>query len=437
MSFALLVALAFAPEAPATRTMTLTPHAGFAENPLKGLMPYRGDRGPDAVPHSLEFQYVGLAELTTGPGAFTFDAGLEPILQDVASRGRRLVLRVYLDYPNESKSGVSQYLRDAGLKMRRYSEHGGGRSPDYEDERLIAAMETTVAALGERYDGDPRLGFLQVGLLGYWGEWHTYPNGEQFASEDVQRRVLASYEKAFKTTPVVARYPEELTRRYPVGFHDDSFAYSTLRTGGNGDAWAFLTKLEQAGAKDVWKTRSIGGEVRPEVQRALFDPDKTAKGAQDFAECVRQTHASWLLCSAIFKKDVPPDVRAAAEAGAKSLGYRFAATEAEIERTGRDVTVRLTFANRGVAPFLHNWPVRVGLYEPDGTEVAASEADWHINTLLPDQTVVRSATFPVPVGGPAATIGVTIPDPLPTAPPLRFANEQTDAHGILRLGPLP
>ena len=26
-----------------------------------------------------------------------------------------------------------------------------------------------------RYDGDPRIGFVQLGLLGFWGEWHTYP----------------------------------------------------------------------------------------------------------------------------------------------------------------------------------------------------------------------------------------------------------------------
>ena len=452
MPAALLLALALNPApaaAPtaraeaATRAATLTPHAGFADNPLKGFVPYQADdtgkNGAPTFPHSLEFQYVKAADLMSGPETFTFDAGLEPVLEDVASRGRRLVLRVYLDYPDTRGTGVPQYLIDAGLEMRPYKEFGGGRSPDYEDERLVAALEALIANLGERYDGDPRLGVVQLGLLGHWGEWHTYPHEDWFASEAVRRRVLAAYTQAFPKTPLVARYPDAVTLDYPVGLHDDSFAFATLPTDDPDDDWFFLTQLQAAGGGDVWKTRSIGGEVRPEVQKALFDPNRNAKGMQDYAACVECAHASWLINQYVFNRKVPDEVRAAAVAGAKALGYRFAATAARIERSGDDVTVKLTFANRGVVPFPHDWPARVGLFAADGTELAGAAADWDLSSILPNDPVTKTATFTLPAGfgSKSGTVGVTIPDPLPAAPPLRFANERTDEQGVLRLGPLP
>ena len=452
----LLAAVAFAP--PATRTLELTPTDGFADNPLKGFVPFRADYvggdGEPAFPHSLEFQYVKLSDLMDGPTSFTFETGLEPVLNDVAGRGHRLVLRPYLDYPDTPGTGVPQFLRDGGLKMRKYKQFGGGRSPDYEDERLVAVLEAFITALGEKYDEDPRLGVVQTGLLGHWGEWHTYPKENWFASEKTQRRVLAAYDAAFKTTPTMVRYPSEVTLDYPLGFYDDSFAYATLPTGREEDDWFYLTRLKDEGGGEVWRTEMIGGEVRPELQPVLFaegpargrkldpeeylDPDEAAEKAQDFARCVRETHASWLINQHLFNPGLAPAERANAVAAAKSLGYRFAATTADVSRAGTAVTVRLTFANRGVAPFYHDWPARVGLFAADGAELAGAAADWKLSEILPGEEVTREARFTVPNDVPAgATAGVLIPDPLPGSTPLRFANEETDASGVLRLGAAP
>lgn len=52
-------------------------------------------------------------------------------------------------------------------------------TPDYEDKNLRRSIKSLVAALGKKYDGDPRIGFITAGLLGTWGEWHTYPNSKR------------------------------------------------------------------------------------------------------------------------------------------------------------------------------------------------------------------------------------------------------------------
>ena len=41
-----------------------------------------------------------------------------------------------------------------------------------------------VAALGNRYDGDPRIGYITAGLYGFWGEEHTYPYNGAVSSQN-------------------------------------------------------------------------------------------------------------------------------------------------------------------------------------------------------------------------------------------------------------
>ena len=123
-------------------------------------------------------------------------------------------------------------------------------TPDYEDRNLRRSLTNFLAALGKRYDGDPQIGFITAGLLGTWGKWHTYPKTELFASEEVQREVMDACEAAFKVTPVLLRYPagdndNRVARNADrlFGYHDDSFAWATLDTGKEGDAWFHMTAV--------------------------------------------------------------------------------------------------------------------------------------------------------------------------------------------------
>ncbi|GGE98866.1 hypothetical protein GCM10011611_00480 [Aliidongia dinghuensis] len=45
--------------------------------------------------------------------------------------------------------------------------------PDWNDPYVQQRMAALVAALGRAYDGDPRMGWVDIGLYGSWGEWHT------------------------------------------------------------------------------------------------------------------------------------------------------------------------------------------------------------------------------------------------------------------------
>lgn len=419
-----------------------------ADNPLKGFVPYAGP-GKE-FPHSLEFQYLPLASLMTGPRQFDW-APLERLLDDIASRGCQTVFRVYLEYPRKP-SGVPRYLLDAGLTLRAWTNTNThplppalDHTPDYEDPRLRAALTNFIAALGSRYDGDPRLGFLTAGLLGTWGEWHCHPHSEWFASKAVQTEVMDAYEAAFHRTPVLLRYPageadhaHAANHRRPFGYHDDSFGWATLETGRNTDRWFYLAALRQAGptAMERWRTSPIGGEIRPELWPCLWKEAGCAEG-QDFARCVTETHATWLMDTST-SRPMPPAERERAEAAARSLGYEFQVLQASASILGRELQVAVTITNRGVAPFYAGWPVQLAVRDADGRE-RVTEVPIALRQLLPATSVTGQASLVLPSEFTGMVeLALRIPNPLPTGRPLRFANrgEEAPGRGELVLGSL-
>ncbi len=143
-------------------------------NPLKGLFPYSADID---FPYSLEWFYLPVSSVHLDEGVFDWTA-LEYRLNVIATRGHQAVLRFYYDCPGD-ESGIPQYLLDAGVKVRAYDEPtdlgGGGYCPDYSDPIMRQSMQEFIAEFGKQYDGDPRIGFITEGLLGFWGEWHNCP----------------------------------------------------------------------------------------------------------------------------------------------------------------------------------------------------------------------------------------------------------------------
>jgi hypothetical protein len=113
-------------------------------------------------------------------------------------------------------------------------------------------MVTLIRALGRQYDGDIRIGFWEIGFLGHWGEWHTFPNVSHFASHDHQDQILFTYNSSFVKTKLQLRYPHVSgnynVTSWNVGFHDDSFFLDTY-----GEYWMFYNRSVAVGATQQWR----------------------------------------------------------------------------------------------------------------------------------------------------------------------------------------
>ncbi len=458
-----------------------------ADNPLKGFMPFADAYGSantpitNDFPHSMEWLYIPLRDLMNGPDNFTFATGLEPQLQSIASRGHQAVMRVYLDYPGRS-SGIPQFLLDGGLKIHRYTYFGNSLrsmdsvSPDYDDPQLVTALEHFIAAFGSRYDGDPRIGFVTLGLIGFWGEWHTWPQDGStqetavykalpdpkeenwMPSDATQERILKAYDDAFNTTRLLMRYPmlppngqqSGPGRRmnygsvnYNIGYHDDSFAYNTLF----GEDWYFMGKMEWSGAIDKWKTEPIGGELRPEIQLSVWNEPPKARDTENFSVAVDDTHVSWLIAHSIFTTrsiTAGTAVYKAALAGARRMGYEFyisAVSLADFDTTD-PLAVSVRLQNTGVAPFYYDWPVVLGVIDTSGKVVTTYDPGWKLTHLLPASTgtvpytewTYRQTDHRLVSG--TYTLALYVANPLPNGHPVRFANASQDQTlaGWLTLG---
>lgn len=408
----------------------LLPVAGFsqtkleyapapADNPLKGFVPYVTTDAWERFPHSMEFTYFAINDLMQGCETFDWSP-IEKVLKTTQERGCQLTFRVMMEYPNRGVL-VPQFLIDEGVRVTKWksdeSDGGECHTPDYEDPRLRRALEAFIAAMGKKYDGDPRVSYLTAGILGLWGEWHNYPREELGASKETERIVLEAYEKAFSQTPVLLRYPANENHyshaennQRPFGYHDDSFNWATLDTGRQEDAWFFIPLLKASAALEKWKTQPIGGELRPELWKNSFT-DTPHKRSQGFETCVEETHVTWLMDSGLFEKRFPlPDERKAnAVKAAQMLGYEFHISQWEIT----DGEIRITVENRGVAPFYHDW---VAELEASGETLARFD----LRGILPGQAKIWTAK----VGADGANYRLRVPNPMKGGKSLRFANTE-------------
>lgn len=458
-----------------------------ADNPLKGFMPFYDAYGSadspiaNDFPHSMEWFYVPLRNLMNGPNSFTFETGMEPQLQSIASRGHQAALRVYLDYPSKP-TGIPQFLLDGGLEVRPYTFFGNSLrrtdsvSPNYDDPNLVAALESFIAEFGRRYDGDPRIGFITLGLIGFWGEWHTWPmdgytqetsvykalpdpeEENWMPSEETQLRIIQAYDNAFNKTRLLLRYPmvrpggrearpghREVYRsmEFNIGYHDDSFAYNTLY----GEDWYFMGKMEWRGGINKWKTEPIGGELRPEIQLTVWADPPTAKDTEDFSAAVDGTHVSWLIAHHLFTtRSVTSDtlVYQQALAGARRMGYEFYVCAVKLPDTtvSSPFQVDLRLQNTGVAPFYYDWQVELGVLDASGNLVTTWKPSWSLIGILPaagGETPYVEWHYTNPEHGLAPgtyTLILHVVNPLSNGRPLKFANatQDQDMPGWLTLG---
>lgn len=384
------------------------------DNPLKGLVPYASASGKAQFPHSMEFSYFSLKDVMKGPNEFDWQV-IEKTLNETKKRGNQLIFRIYCEYPGK-ESAVPQFLVDAGVKITKWSDGGEiNYTPDYENPLLQEALTKFIVAMGNKYDGDPRVAFITAGLLGLWGEWHTYPRTDLWASKQLQRKVMESYAKAFSKTKVLLRYPTNSKSpnyaendQRPFGYHDDSFGWATLDTGNKNDAWYFEPSLKACGAMDKWKKYPIGGEIRPELWKQSFTAERHPRD-QGFVNCVERLHASWLLDSGLFDARIPVDQqrRESALKETARMGYEFYISNVKWE----EGMIFLTVKNKGVAPFYYDWPVEL---EVNGQVI---KTGWKLSGLLPGKPRTWSTALPK-----KGTFKIRVPNPMKGGKPLRFAN---------------
>lgn len=399
----------------AEKLVRLKAAPGPLSNPLKGWCPYT-DAGEIELPYSMVFFPVAWNELEPRQGQYAFDKWEKKAWSVERARGKHVVFRVYADMPARP-TGMPKWLLDQGVRLTPYTDHGGGQSPDYNHPKMVSAMEKFIAALGRRYEDNPRVPFIQLGLLGFWGEWHTYPRNELFASPATQKRIIDAYHKAFANKRLMARSPTDYAGKQAwLGFHDDMLPEDT----DGAEAWKFLPRLRSSGRGENWMRSVFGGEM-------VFNGNQRWLGAEfpHMLRMVEEAHFSWVgpYCPALEPAPSPQFVERAAEL-VRRMGYQFSLTEIryDADMRGGALKVAIRGENQGVAPFYYAWPIELALLDRAGKPIERMPVPWDVRKWLPGHFSAEALLKPsLKAGDYQLAIGVI--DPWTKQPAIEFAND--------------
>lgn len=336
---------------------------GAINNPLKGFREYKKDGYG-----LLERQYIKWNDIEVGVND-TVERIIAHTNAITRTKGRRfedmnvkLVPRVYLDWDgSEGTPGEPKQHWPADL-----------HSFDYDSPAFQARLVALVAKLGQAWDEDPRIFAVQMGLIGRWGEHHDpAPTAEQ-------RRLLASaFQKAFKHKPVLVRHTDAEFMDSAFGIYYDTFAH-IAREPPTGSQDQFPWQATNV-YPNIWKHAPIEGEVEYNWQKRDsakpketfgLTPDETMKVPayhRYMIDKIRRYHASYLGWIDNYDDSDRKVLEGAAEIQ-KAFGYRFvldSATYPIAVQPGNELTVKLIVRNTGSAPFYLDWPVAVGLLDPE------------------------------------------------------------------------
>ena len=393
-----------APPAGPNPDPSLTSHAlNYApsplNNPLKGFAYwyYPGDVPDKSFPTSLEWHYFGLGDVMTDYNSFNWEP-VEKALDEIASHGKQAAIR-FATSRCPSGQGIPTFMNNIPL-------NAGDLLP-YDDPRVMTAFTNFIQAFGAKYDGDPRIGFIHLGLVGYWGEWHTWPYDGVNATPNYMPSdancniIIDAYNQAFKKTALEIRYPTvgggtHLTTLARMGYHDDSWCYKegsplgsmTLPMSLGGLDYGFCQLMLNAKAENKWLTASIGGEVRPEIQSSLFTGGEQV---DDPLMDIEISHATWMIDDQ--NNYNPNDART--QQAVHEMGYDFYVKNTYYNNSvsAGSMKVGVQIENRGMSPFYYGpdmWPVIVGLKDSSGNVVKTITTNWDLRNIMP----VKVRAFP-------------------------------------------
>ena len=295
---------------------------------------------------------------------------LEKLLNALAKHNMGYALRV-LPYtpsfirsdfpPQEEYDWTPPFVYEMGAKKIQIDLRGTdyhAYAPVWDDSIYIWAAKEFAKALAEKYDGDPRIEYIDVRTFGEWGEWHTsHILGSVMPADSVLKDMLDYYASVFKKTQLVLPsngFGDVYTHALNLGItkRDDGF----IGIPGRPD-----TLLRAYNANLPTIAENIAG-YRTMLANDDLIPGGTQKWTPElWVNAITTAHLTYYVldqdndCGYYFYKDN----KALADSMSKVIGYNFTVTYAELQTvTAADTAagnvatniVNITVKNIGVAP---------------------------------------------------------------------------------------
>jgi hypothetical protein len=294
------------------------------------------------------------------------------------AKGYGLSLRISTCETGEVYATPEWVIR-AGAKGAMYKAYGREVwVPEYGDPIFLAKLDRFVGELAGRYDGQPWLRYVDIGL-GTWGEGHNHPMFDKAIPMDAVKRHIDIYKAHFRQSVLVLsddaahvhgrtsdeeKELKEYARANGISWRDDSILtwpglhnwpdrFNVARPELFESAWRkFPTVLETSHYHEALRD----GAYQP-------TPAGGIRAYDDLRGAVTLTHATYLGYHGDARRWLSdhPDL---AKELANKLGYWYFPRSVSMPRSfvaGQDNVIRVEWENRGSAPAYHQFALRAKL----------------------------------------------------------------------------
>ena len=370
-------------------------------HPLKGYAPFAQNFTSAQFFSSSIFEditlfYAGLpwSQIEPQEGIFDF-AGLDQKynLDRLKQAGKRIVLRIIADQPSsEGEMAIPQWLFEAMEKQGTFYDTGSyrGFSPNYDHPRMISAHKRMLEAFNSHY-GPEFIGYIQLGTVGQYGEWHTSYGGSM-PSQESMAAYVQQYREVFPGTPLLFRRPFQASLDGRSGFYNDM-----LGTKESTDLWLswLLEGDSHTGSHPIpefWRQGPVGGEFS-------FGDPYSPLDDEHYLETLRQiraSHMSFIGPCMPMKPENEEQLRNALEVS-QLLGYDLFLEGAgyPVVFTDGENKLNLRLRNQGMSPLFMNLELICRLTGPDGTPAAESTCSLDLSKVNEGDSEMYSVSLPV------------------------------------------
>jgi hypothetical protein len=292
-----------------------------------------------------------------------------------------------------------------------------------------------MAALGARFANDPRLGWVDIGGYGDWGEWHLWKQEGIRITEANMNTLMSDVVNAFpnKTTLAMttnATFLADAMKLSPhVGVRMDCLG---TQFGTDG---ALIDQVPAA--LERWKTAPVVTEWCNDTLGELVD--EYALGDSEVAKY----HIS-LLSSGNYPErygDMSTADKASFQHANKSSGYRYELDEATLPAQiaqGSSFEVASSWANVNFAPAYEAWSVQFELRDATGVVRWTGDSSLDLRRLLPTNGTAHEVydkfVLPSNVGAGIYTLAVRVVDSSGYLSPMHLADQVRLSDGSYLLG---
>jgi len=425
--------------------------ANFA-NPMRGLYTWRHlDIAPTSeIPKDAYNRFVW-KDLESTQGVYNFSKIDEEIaLAKTKNQKFGFNVRSMLGYNNGGQIFVPPYLQPYGWLAD--SNGDGTRDtyiPDWNHPYYLERAEKLVQALGEKYNNNPDIAWVEIGLYGQWGEWtikseidySKAPSGIVRATDSTKRKLIDIHVASFPQTQLLSTafsysnmnallYAFSKSTQYPVGWRVNCL--------GQGDYFdQFINHpTEWDKIKDRWKIAPAVGE---------FCYIKSGNSSTNFAYALDQVTTYHISTVGNGNTD-PFNTFSSAEQQNfleidKRAGYRYVInniTLPGIIHPGTQITISSQWNNVGSAPAYEPWEVQY-VFVRENSSIPAwtvTSTNTKLITILPNAPVNFSDSFLVPSQLPAGNyyLHVLVTDSRGFRSPMKLAINGLKTDGKYTIG---